>query len=368
MKNDLKGIDLAIRLFILGLLAAWCFVLLRPFIAIILWAAISAIALFPVFLWLKACTGGRAKLAVTIITLVGIGIIIGPVSLMATALVGDAQSFAASVAEGTLVVPPPPEDIATWPLIGQPLNNIWQEAAVNLGDVLSKFEPQLKELGKSLLLLSANMGLTILKFLLSLIISAGLMLNAEVIGLGLTRFLTRITPTQGQAFLQLAASTIRNVTRGIIGVSLLQSLLIGIGLIVAGIPGAGLLALLCLLLTIIQIGPGLIVLGTLIFAWSTMNTPGALLFTIWMIPAGLIDNVLKPVLMASGLPVPMLVIFIGVLGGTFAHGIIGLFIGPVILSLGYETIKAWINSEPSVASISADGEPEITTKELDKVD
>ena len=351
MKDNPKEIDLVIRLFVLGLIAAWCLILLRPFIAIILWAAILAIALFPIFLWLKARIGGRGKLAATIITLLGLGIIIGPVSFIGTVLVSNVQSFAENVAAGNLIVPPPPESIATWPLIGEPVNNIWQEAANNLGDALSNFEPQIKGLTKSLLLLSANMGLTLLKFLLSLIIAAGLMLNAENIKLGLTKFMTRLTPTQGQAFLKLAAATVRNVTRGVIGIAIFQSLVIGIGLTVAGIPGAGLLALLCLFLTVIQIGPGLVVLLTVIFAWSTMNTLGAVLFTVWMIPAALIDNILKPILMASGLPVPMLVIFIGVLGGTLVHGILGLFVGPVILSLGYELIKAWINSDASDTSV-----------------
>ena len=362
IKNNIRVIDLAIRLFILGLIAAWCFVLMRPFMAIILWATVLAIGLFPIFLWLKARLGGKAKLTVTIITLIGVGITIGPVSFIATVLVSNVQNFAESVAAGTLIVPPPPEGIATLPLIGESLNNVWQEAAANLGEVLTRFEPQIKELTKTLLLLSANTGLTILKFLLSIIISAGMMLNAEGITSGLTNFLTRLTPTQGQAFLQLAASTIRNVTRGVIGISLVQSLAIGIGLVVAGIPGAGLLTLLCLFLTIVQIGSGLIVIGTLIFAWSTMTTPAALLFTAWMIPATLIDNILKPMLMASGLPVPMLVIFMGVLGGTLTHGIIGLFIGPVILSLGYELVKAWINTAPVTTPISATQQRELTTK------
>ncbi len=362
MKNNIKVIDLVIRLFILGLILAWCFILINPFLPIIIWAAVLAIGLFPIFLWLKARLGGRAKLTVTIITLIGIGITIGPVSFIATVLVSNVQSFADSIAAGTLVVPPPPEGIAKWPLFGEYLNNVWQQAAANLGEVLTRFEPQIKELTKTLLLLSANTGLTILKFLLSIIISAGMMLNAEGIAVGLTRVLTRLTPTQGKAFLQLATSTIRNVTRGVIGISLVQSLAIGIGLVVADIPGSGLLTLLCLFLTIIQIGPGLVVLGTLIFAWSTMNTLGALLFTVWMIPATLIDNILKPMLMASGLPVPMLVIFIGVLGGTLTHGIIGLFIGPVILSLGYELVKAWINSDPVSLTISANEEPELTAK------
>jgi predicted PurR-regulated permease PerM len=356
MESHFKVINLVIRLFALGLLSAWCFILLRPFIAVILWGVILAIALFPLFLWLKARLGGRAKLAGTILTLLGIAIIIGPVSVMATVFVSNVRYFADSLAAGTLAVPSPPEGISTWPAIGEPLHNLWQQASVNLGAVLSKFKPQLEELTKSLLFLAANTGLTLLQFLLSIIIAGVLMLNAEGLNRILTRGLSKLTPTQGQAFLQLAAATIRSVTRGIIGVSALQSLLIGIGLTVAGIPAAGLLALLCLLLTIIQIGPGLVVLPTLIYAWSTMNRLVALIFTVWMIPAMLIDNILKPILMARGLPVPMVVILIGVLGGTLAHGILGLFVGPVILSLGYEIVKAWINEEPATASIPADDE------------
>lgn len=342
MESNLKTIDLVIRLFVLSLLAFWCFILLRPFLAVILWGVILAIAAFPLFLWLKARLGGRAKLAGTILTLLGIAIVIGPLSAIATVFVSNAQDFADSLAAGTFAIPPPPADIAKWPAIGKPLHNIWQQASVNLGPVLMKFKPQLEQLAKSLLFLAANTGFTLLKFLFSIIIAGLLTLNAEGLNRMLTKLVLRLTPTQGQAFVQLAASTIRSVTRGIIGVAVLQSLLIGIGLMVAGIPFAGLLALLCLLLAIIQLGPGLVVLPTLIYAWLTMNTWGALLFTIWMVPALLIDNVLKPIFMARGLPVPMVVILIGVLGGTLAHGILGLFVGPVILSLGYELIKAWI--------------------------
>jgi predicted PurR-regulated permease PerM len=354
MESNLKNIDFFIRLLVLGLLGAWCFILLRPFIGIILWGAILAIALFPLFLWLKARLGGRAKLTATILTLLGIAIIIGPVSVMATVFASNAGDFADSLTAGRLTVPPPPEGISTWPVIGKFLHNFWQQASVNFGAILSQLKPQLQELAKSLLFLAANIGLTLLQFLLSIVISGVLMLNAQGLQRGLTRLLLKLTPTQGQAFLRLAAATIRSVTRGIIGVSALQALLIGIGLTVAGIPSAGLLTLLCLVLTIIQIGPGLVVLPTLIFAWSTMNTLGALIFTIWMVPAMLIDNVLKPIFMAQGLPVPIVVILIGVLGGTLTHGILGLFVGPVILSLGYELVRAWISEEPATASVPAD--------------
>ncbi|MGB5770195.1 MAG: AI-2E family transporter [Crocosphaera sp.] len=348
MKNTFKVVeivDLIIRLFLIGLLLAWCFLLLRPFIGIILWGMILAIAIFPIFLWLKNLMGGRGKLAGTLITLLGVAIIIGPVSFIATVFVSNVQTFADGLASGNLVIPPPPEGIATWPVIGESVNRIWQSASVNLGTVLSQFRPQLEELAKNLLFIAANIGLVLLKFIVSIIIAGILIINAEGLNRRLSQVLLRLTPQQGQGFLQLATATIRGVTRGIIGVSVLQSLLIGIGFLVAGIPFAGLLALLCLLLAIIQIGPGLVVLPTIIFAWSTMGTVGALLFTLWMVPTTLIDNILKPILMSQGLPVPTIIILIGVLGGTLVHGILGLFIGPVVLSLGYELMVAWINQD-----------------------
>ncbi len=321
-----------------------------------MWGIILAIVSFPLFVWLKARLGGRAKLAGAIVILLGFAIVVGPVSIIAQVFISNAESFADSLASGTLAVPPPPEGISAWPLIGKPLYEIWQSASVNLGDVLSKFKQPLEELAKNLLLLAGNTGLNLLQFLLSIIIAGVLMLKEEGLTLWVTRLFLKLTPKQGQAFVKLAAATVRSVTRGIIGVSLLQSLLIGIGFTVAGIPAAGLLSLLCLILAIIQIGPGLVVIPTLIFAWSTMNTLGALLFTIWMLPAMLVDNVLKPILMARGLPVPMVVILTGVLGGTLAHGILGLFVGPVILSLGYELLRAWINEDLATASIPADRE------------
>ncbi len=352
MENRSNVIDLVIRLFLIGFLFTWCFILLRPFIGIILWGIILAIALFPIFSWFKNLLKGRGKLAGTIITLVGVGVIIGPVSVVATVFVNNVQTFADSIMSGNLVIPPPPEGLETWPLIGQSIDRIWESASVNLKSVLGQFQPQLEQLAKNLLFLAANIGLTLLKFILSIIIAGILMINSEGLSRRVTEVLLRLTPQQGEEFLSLAAATIRGVTRGIIGVAILQSLLIGIGLMVAQIPFAGLLTLLCLVLAIIQIGPGLVVFPSIIFAWSTMGTVGALLFTIWMVPMTLIDNILKPILMSQGLPVPTIVILIGVLGGTLVHGILGLFIGPVVLSLGYELLTAWVHNNTEFLTAS----------------
>lgn len=345
MENNSKLINTIIQFFVIGFLLAWCFILIRPFIIIILWAVIMAIAMFPVFLWLKNHLGGRAKLSAILLALVGIGIILGPVSIIATVLFHNAQTIVDGIEAGTLVIPPPSPEIADLPLIGKPLNDIWQLASVNLKGLISQFNTQIVEFSKTLLLQATNVGLILLKFILSIIIAVILILKAESLKGGVTLFISRLAPSRGEEFIQLATTTIRSVTRGVIGVAVIQTLLVAFGLILAKIPAAGILTIVSLFLSIIQIGPGLIVLPTIIFAWSTMNPLVALLFTIWMISATLIDNVLKPILMGKGLPVPIVVILLGVIGGTLAHGILGLFVGPVILILGYELVGAWINED-----------------------
>jgi predicted PurR-regulated permease PerM len=201
--------------------------------------------------------------------------------------------------------------------------------------------------------------LTLLNFIVSIIIAAILILNAESLNRGLIRFVSHLSPSRGEEFIKLATTTIRSVTRGIIGVAIIQTIMVGLGLILAKIPAAGLLTLLCLFLSIIQIGPILVILPTLIFVWSAMSPVTAILFTLWMIPTALIDNILKPILMGQGLPVPIVVILLGVIGGTLAHGILGLFIGPVILILGYELVKAWINEDEEKTLIPSNESTEV---------
>ena len=342
MESNFKVINFVVRLLVLGCLLTWCFILIRPFIIITLWGIVLAIAVYPVFLWLKNRIGGRSNLAATLLALLGIAVIIGPVSLIATVLLHNAQTFVDGIAAGTLTVPPPPDNIKNWAVIGKPLNNIWQSASVNIESLMSQFSPQIHEFAKTLLFQATNAGLALLKFIVSIIIAAILMLRAESLKRGLILFISRLSPSRGEEFITLSTTTIRSVTRGIIGVAIIQTLMVGIGLILGKIPAAGLLTLLSLFLSIIQIGPGLIIIPAIIFAWSSMNVFGALLFTLWMIPTMLIDNVLKPILMGKGLPVPLVVILLGVIGGTLAHGILGLFVGPVVLILGYELVRTWI--------------------------
>ncbi len=344
------AVDLAARLAVIGLMIAWCFVLVRPFVAVVLWGIILAIALYPVFTKLSGWLGGRGKLAAVILTVIGILVILGPVSVMITGLVASLQGFISNLSGGTVSVPPPPPGVAEWPVIGESVSSIWSMASSNLEGLLTKYAPQVTSVATAFLSLAAGAGLTVLQFILACIIAGILMPNAESLGRGLTRSASRLTPTRGAAFVELARATVRNVARGVIGISALQTLLLGIGFIVAGIPLAGLLTFLCLVLAIIQIGPGIVVILSLVYAWAEMDTLTALLFTLYMIPAMLIDNVLRPIVMSRGLPVPMVVIFLGVLGGTLAHGLIGLFIGPVVLAFGYDLARAWVLTPEAVAA------------------
>ncbi len=352
------AIDLATRLVVIGLIAAWCFILLRPFVAVILWGVILAIALFPIFLTISGWLGGRRKLAAIFLTLIGVLVILGPVSVMVTSFVGSMQGFISHLGDGTLKVPPPPASVAQWPVIGDSVSEIWALASSNLEEALTKYSSQVTAVAGVFLSLAADAGITSLEFILAFIIAGVLMPNADGLAHGLTRFADRLTPARGKAFVELARNTVRNVARGVIGISALQTLLLGIGFIVAGIPLAGVLTLLCLVLAIIQIGPGIVVIASIVYAWAEMSTLTALLFTVYMIPAMLIDNVLRPIVMSRGLPVPMVVIFLGVLGGTLAHGLIGLFIGPVILAFGYDLARAWVLVPDPGAEPKADDKTE----------
>lgn len=338
------AIDIAIKLGLLGIVVYWCVLLISPFVMIVVWAGILAVALYPVYVWLKKLLGGRGGWASTIIVLLGIAIIVGPVSALAVAMVDNLQGLQEHLEAGDIKVSPPPVWLSEWPVLGKPVSDLWLRASQNLGAVLTQFKPQIKSLGSSLLGMMANTGLGVLQFVVSVIIAGIFFGNAGSSKERLTKLSLRILPTRGGEVVELAGATVRNVARGVVGISLLQSILAGVGFLLAGIPLAGLFTFFCLVLAIIQVGPALVILPIVAYAWYALEFLPALIFTIYIIPVMIMDNFLKPIVMARGLAVPMLVIFLGVIGGTLAHGILGLFIGPVVLSLGYELMTAWMNA------------------------
>ena len=337
--------DTAIRLALLGLFIYFSARLLEPFAAILLWAAILTVALFPVHLWLKTRLGGRAGLSAALITIIGLVIILGPIAALGINLAETVQWLVGGVRAGTLQVPPPPDAVRELPLVGPHFAVIWDAAATNLDELVTSNSEVLLSVIRAIFGKIAGVGGGILMFAVAIIVAGFLLGPGERIAEAGRRFGKRVLSDRGVVFVDLAGATIRNVSRGVIGVAAIQTLLAGIGLMMAGVPAAGFICAVILILCIIQIGPILVLLPVIIWAWSTMDTTHALLLTVYLVPVLLIDNLLKPMLMARGLETPMLVILIGVIGGSLAYGLIGLFIGPVILGVFYDIVIAWLADE-----------------------
>ncbi|WP_027577927.1 AI-2E family transporter [Bradyrhizobium sp. Ai1a-2] len=338
-------IQLAIRLGLLAFLIYWTFVLVRPFVPIVTWSVVLAVAFYPVFSGLAKLLGGRPKLAAAILTTVNLAIVIGPATWLGLGAVDGLREIAGQLSAGGLAVPSPPGRIKDWPLIGSQLYDLWDQASTNLRAVLREIAPHLKPLATTALGLAGNAGVGTLKFLLSVALAGFLFPYGPQLLAASKGFLSRVVPEQSEHFLELAGATIRAVSQGVIGVAIVQSLLAGIGLKLAGIPNAGLLAFAILLLSIVQIGSAIVLIPVIIWLWTAKDFTTALPLTVFLVIVGLLDNILKPLVMGRGLTTPTLVIFIGVIGGTLAHGIVGLFIGPVILSVAWELTVAWINQD-----------------------
>jgi predicted PurR-regulated permease PerM len=338
-------IQLVIRLGLLAVLIAWTCYLVRPFVTILVWALVLAVALNPAFVLLAKLLGGRPRLAAAILTAINLAVVIGPAAWLGLGAVEGIKDFAAQLAVGDVAVPSPPESIKSWPLIGTQLYELWNQASTNLRSVLHMIAPYLKPFAGTLLGLAGDAGVGTIKFLLSVAVAGFIFPYGTLLVAAGRGFLSRIVPEQSEHFLDLAGATIRAVSQGVIGIAVVQALLAGIGFKLAGIPIAGLLALLVLLLSIVQIGAALVMLPVIVWIWTDKDVTTAVLLTLFLGAVSILDNILKPMVMGRGLTTPTLIILIGVIGGTLGHGIIGLFIGPIILSVAWELAVAWIRTD-----------------------
>jgi predicted PurR-regulated permease PerM len=334
-----------IRVVCLGLLGYWSLILLRPFLTIIVWSIIISVALYPIFDWLSAKLYGHRALAAVAITVFTLFVMLGPVTWLALSLAETIRTLFAQFGDGSLVIPPPSGAVKAWPLIGEKIYEAWLLASTNLRALIIEVAPHFKPLGTSLLIAAGSVGTNLLKFIVALVISGFLFIPGPSLVHSVKNIFGRVAAERGEEFVDLAGATIRNISRGIIGIAILQALLAGIGLLFAGVPAAGLFSFLVLLLGVIQIGPSVILVPLIVWSWFAMDTTTAILFTLYMVPVNLLDNILRP-LVAKGLKTPMLVILIGVLGGTLVHGIMGLFVGPIVLSIAWQLHAVWTQDAP----------------------
>jgi predicted PurR-regulated permease PerM len=337
-------VEITIRLVFLALLIAWCFQILLPFSGILLWGFILAIILAPLQQSLKKRLGDKPKWAAAIIIVCGIAMIVLPSWLFLDSTISGVKAIRAELGAGTLTIPPPTEKVKTWPVIGAKAYEIWEAASDNLQAFSANYKEQIIRIGGGLLEKAMSIGGSILKFILSMIIAGVLLVSKGTENMG-RKFFRRLLGARGDEFTDITVGTVRNVAKGVIGVALIQALLVGAGFLLAGVPHAGLWALVVLILAILQLPALIIVLPIVIWLFSVLNPVPAILWTVYLLLAGISDNVLKPILLGKGAAVPMLVIFLGVIGGFMLSGFIGLFTGAIIVSLGYKLFIAWLEND-----------------------
>lgn len=337
-------IHYTLQLLALGLLLMACYFILYPFITLMVWASVLAITLYPLQKKIAKRLRGRNGWAATIITILMLAILIAPAVWLLLSTVQEIRELAELYRAGQFDIPPPPENVKGWPLIGNKVFNLWASANSNLTQLITEHTDQVKIISLKFLDLLASTGKGILLFTLAVVASGVLLAYAKPSGEFAKSLFIKLLGNMGAEMTDLAEVTVRNVAKGILGVAFIQSMLAGIGFVLAGIPLAGLWIVICLVLAIVQIGILPISIGVIIYIWGHGTTTTAVLLTIWMLVVGVSDNILKPIMLGKGAPVPMLVVFLGAIGGFMSTGFIGLFTGAIILSVGYKLLQGWLDS------------------------
>lgn len=339
-----KAIEAAIKIGMVLLLLTWCFHIANPFINPLAWGMIIAIALYPLYQKMSIKLGGQEKLAAILITVALFILILGPCLYLAEMASENIQALVHKFHDQSFSIPPPNEKIAAWPIIGKPLFQFWEMASTNLETALKTLAPQLKILMERLIASGASAVLAVLQLLASVIICGMLLVNGPA-GRNLALSIgKRLVGPQGEELTDLCTATIRGVARGVLGVAVIQTLLASLGFFVADVPGASILTFAFLFIAIVQLPTILLMLPVIVYVFSIHDVFSASLFMAWSLMVGLLDNVLKPILMGRGIDLPMAVIFIGAIGGMVYSGIIGLFVGAVVLALGYKLFLSWLKA------------------------
>ena len=331
------------------LLIAWCFNIIAPFISPIVWGIVIAIGTYPMCQWFIKKTKLGNALGTTLFTLLMILLLITPTVMLSGVLFEDAQKLSSNLQSGTLNIPGPPDVVGDLPIIGDDLKDFWTRASEDPKATLGQIEPQLKAIGKWILKAAAGAGLGVLMFIFSIIIAGIFIAKADACSKAVLIVCNRLVGERGDNMAALSHKIIQSVISGILGIALIQTLLAGLGFIAMGIPGAGFLSMICLVLAVVQIDILIILIPLSIYAFSFAGPGAAVAFLIWNLAVGLLNNILKPILLGRGVDAPMLVIFLGAIGGLLLSGIIGLFIGPVVLVFGYTLFMDWLAHEAESA-------------------
>jgi len=341
-----RVIEIAIRLGLVFLLVGLCFEIIKPFIIIVVWGIVIAVAIYPLYNKLSLALGGHYKLTATLYTLFSLSLLIGPSIMIADSLIETSTHLVKDFSEGTLTIPPPAQSVSEWPLIGNKVYSAWSQASSNLEATLRQNTTQIKHLGEAFLSAVAGVSGSIFQFIFSIIISSVFLVNTKGAHDITVKVASRLTDEeQGLQFTNLATATIRSVALGVLGVAVIQATLGGAGMYFMDVPGWGLWTVIILVLAVAQLPPLLVLLPAIIYVFSAADTTPAVIFAIWSIMVSLSDSFLKPLLLGRGMATPTLVILLGAIGGMMWFGILGLFVGAITLALGYEVFIAWLDKD-----------------------
>lgn len=348
--------DAMIRIGIVVALVYVCIQILAPFATLVLWAMILAVAMYPLHQGLARRLGGKQGRASTLLVLAALLLVGVPTVMLAASFADHIKDGYEAFEAGTLSLKPPGPSVEEWPVVGEKVYAAWSAAAENLPAFLKEYESQLRDTAKRLFSAAANTAVSIMLFLVSVIVAGVLMAYGAGGGQVTERILVRASGAErGPALRKLAVATVRSVAVGVLGVAFIQALILGVGFIFAGIPAAGVLAVLVLLLGIAQLPAVVITLPAIIYLWSAGDGSTAFnaIWTVYLVVGGLADGVLKPLLLGRGVEAPMLVVLLGALGGMVWGGFMGLFVGAVLLAVGYQLFMGWVETgDPAAAGES----------------
>jgi predicted PurR-regulated permease PerM len=341
--SNISIYDTTIRLFIMLLIIAWCLMIMYPFVSIILWSLILALAMYPAHTKLSKKLGGKPKLASVIIILAILIVVMIPTWFLISSLVDEFKVLKASYDSGALTIPPPSEKVKEWPVIGNKLYDTWVTASGDIEQLLVKYKDQLIQYGTALAkgIFSAVSG--IVQIMIAFVI-AGILLSIGGTTEWVLKFFRKVSGSRGDEFADMILKTVSSVVNGILGESLVMALLNGTVFLLAGVPFAGIWTFLVFIFAVLQIPVVCITIPIVIYLFFVKSLAAAILWTILLLLVSLSDNFLTPLMLGKGAPVPMVVIFVGVIGGFAVFGFIGLFTGAIVLSLGYKLFIEWINS------------------------
>jgi predicted PurR-regulated permease PerM len=345
-------LDVLIRAGLVLAMALLCFRFFSPFLNMMIWAVILAVTLYPLHQSIAAKIGGRQGLAATLLVILGILLIVVPASALMSSMGGSVHQFIQGVQTNSLEIPPPSDAVAQWPVVGEKVHGLWSQAHADLPALVQSMQPQIGDLAKSLLGFVSSIGGGLLQFLAAFVI-AGIMVAFSQAGdrAHLAIFERIFGKARGAELAKLSTATIRAVAQGVIGVAFIQSILIGVCLLVAGVPWAGVLAVIVLVLGIVQVPALIVTLPAIGYIWwsGDYGNVAALGYTLLLGVAGMADNLLKPLMLGRGVEAPMPVILLGALGGMATSGILGMFVGATVLALGYQIFMGWVAANQDAA-------------------